>query len=295
MFVKPRVKVLLSTYNGADWLDEQLDSIFNQSGVDVDLVIRDDGSSDQTISILRKRKAKQNFELSLGLNLGPGKSFFHLIKSESCEEFIALADQDDIWSAEKLIRATKQLAELKDIPALYCSNVQFISKDNWNTKVSNLPKPEIPMCFFQNSAMGCTIVLNKKAHEVIKMSSGRNMIMHDWYIFLIIMATGKVIFDTTPRIWYRLHENQFVGWRKNRKIRTMFSLQSLREIFRQSQSISEDYSSSLSPKAREFFERLENIGHSGLAQRVVLIFKGDFISRQDFYQDLWTKIRLLFL
>lgn len=297
MPTNPRVKVLMSTYNGASWLNEQLSSIFDQTEVDVTLVIRDDGSTDDTISILKKEKEKENerFDFSVGLNLGPGKSFFELIKSVNCEDFVALSDQDDLWSSDKLSRATKQLLELNDLPALYCSNVQFISNNKWNLKVSNLPNPKLPLSLFQNSAMGCTIVFNKKAHEVIKKSSGRDMIMHDWYIFLIVLATGKVIFDSQPGISYRLHEKQFIGWRRKRTITTILSRKIFRDVFNQSQSISDEYASTLTPEAKEILGRLKSIKTSGFARRVVLVFKGNFSLRQSAYQDLWTKLRLLFL
>jgi hypothetical protein len=143
--------------------------------------------------------------------------------------------------------------------------------------------------------MGCTIVFNKKAHEVLKKSSGRDMIMHDWYIFLILMATGKVIFDPKPGIGYRLHENQFIGWRRKRSLVTILSPKIFRDVLNQSQSISDEYASTLTSEARVIFGRLKSISTSGFAKRIVLIFKGGLTLRQNFYEDFWTKLRLLFL
>ncbi len=295
MLESPRVKVLMSTYNGANFIDEQISSIFCQKGVEVDLIVRDDGSTDDTISILKKWRENHQFDFLQGTRLGPGLSFLNLIKSTNCEEYIALADQDDFWFPDRLSRATQKLSELNEFPALYCSNVQFISNDVRNLEVSNLPNPQFPLSIFQNSAMGCTIVLNKKAHEILKKSSGDRMIMHDWYIFLIILATGKVIFDTQPTIGYRIHDNQFIGWKRKRHIKTIFSRKVIREVLDQSQSIFDDYENCFTPTVIKAFERLKLVQHAGFLERIRLLLKEDFTLRDNFYMDFLVKLRLLLL
>jgi glycosyltransferase involved in cell wall biosynthesis len=295
MLESPRVKVLMSTYNGANFIDEQISSIFCQKGVEVDLIVRDDGSTDDTISILKKWRENHQFDFLQGTRLGPGLSFLNLIKSTNCEEYIALADQDDFWFPDRLSKATQKLSELNAFPALYCSNVQFISNDVRNLEVSNLPNPQFPLSIFQNSAMGCTIVLNKKAHEILKKSSGHKMIMHDWYIFLIILATGKVIFDTQPTIGYRIHDNQFIGWKRKRRIKTIFSRKVIREVLDQSQSIYDDYENCFTPTVIKAFERLKLVQKAGFLERIRLLLKEDFTLRDNFYMDFLVKLRLLLL
>lgn len=294
MVESSRVKVLISTYNGAKFIDQQMSSIFAQVGVKIDVIIRDDGSTDDTIFLLKKIQENHKFDFSEGTRFGPGASFLNLIKSEDCDEYMALSDQDDIWFPDKLFRATQKLSELNDFPALYCSNVQFISTDVRNLKVSDLPNPTFPLSFFQNSAMGCTIVFNKKAHEILKKSSGHKMIMHDWYIFLIILATGKVIFDAQPAIGYRLHENQFIGWKRKRNIKTIFSRKIFLQILEQLQSINDEFESILNPPAKKAFERLKSIRKAGFLDRIALLSKKGFRLRHNFYTDFWTKLRLLF-
>ena len=284
----------MSTYNGQTWIQEQLESIYNQINVRVEIVIRDDGSLDSTNEFLEDSSLHFGTLFHQGENVGPEKSFLNLIKSTTCEEYIALADQDDVWFPNKIFRATNLLAPFVDVPALYCSNVQFSSNDSLDSKISNLPDPALPLSLFQNSAMGCTIVFNKKAHEIIRQSSGRSMIMHDWYVFLIILTTGKVIFDPEPHISYRLHEKQFIGWKQKRNFRTFLSPEIFRQVLDQWESIHEEYEYIFTPEARDIFDVLKSIRAGGFIKRIVLLTKGDLTLRQNFYEDFWTKLRLLF-
>lgn len=94
--MKKKVIVLMSTYNGERHLVEQIESILNQEGVDVRLMIRDDGSNDKTVEIARK----YTDDVVVGDNIGFRYSFLELIKNAPEAEYYALADQDDIWLPE---------------------------------------------------------------------------------------------------------------------------------------------------------------------------------------------------
>jgi rhamnosyltransferase len=155
---EPRVKILISTYNGQDWLQEQITSLQSQIGVNIEIVIRDDGSTDRTIDILKDIGVRMKFRYYLEENVGAAKSFLRLVETQDCEEYMGFADQDDIWFPDKLKIATSKLSDFEHLPALYCSNVQFMSSGKLNGKISDLPIPGLPLNFFQNSAMGCTIV-----------------------------------------------------------------------------------------------------------------------------------------
>ena len=92
------VAVLMSTYNGENYIKEQIESIFNQKGVIVKLYVRDDGSKDRTLEILKD----YNVNLEKGTNIGYIKSFMWLIKNVPFADYYALADQDDVWDEDKL-------------------------------------------------------------------------------------------------------------------------------------------------------------------------------------------------
>ena len=92
-----KVQVLLSTYNGEKYIKEQIESILNQEGVEVSLLIRDDGSSDRTIEIVKKiSEQNNNIILFKGQNMGPARSFMDLVKKSDEVDYYAFADQDDV-------------------------------------------------------------------------------------------------------------------------------------------------------------------------------------------------------
>ncbi|MBQ4399872.1 MAG: glycosyltransferase, partial [Alphaproteobacteria bacterium] len=103
------VLVLMSTYNGEKYLKTQLDSILAQQGVNVQILVRDDGSSDGTLPILQAYAAQGKLTYYTGPNLKPAKSFMDLIYNAPQADFYAFADQDDYWLPEKLICAVNKL------------------------------------------------------------------------------------------------------------------------------------------------------------------------------------------
>ena len=99
-----KVQVLLSTYNGEKYLQEQIESIIRQEDVEISLLIRDDGSCDKTIEIIENLKRKNsNIIYYSGNNLGPARSFMDLINKSGNFDYYAFSDQDDVWKSKKLI------------------------------------------------------------------------------------------------------------------------------------------------------------------------------------------------
>ncbi len=91
------IVVLMSTYNGEKYIREQLDSIFNQEGIDVKVVVRDDGSKDTTHAILDEYKKTHELVWYTGENLKSARSFMDLIYQAPESDYYAFADQDDYW------------------------------------------------------------------------------------------------------------------------------------------------------------------------------------------------------
>ena len=109
-----KVAVIMSTYNGEKFIREQLDSILNQSYKNIELIVRDDGSKDKTVEIVKEYQAKhKNIKLFEGQNLGFVKSFFELLKLAEAD-YYAYADQDDIWIENKIELAVNSLNKLDD-------------------------------------------------------------------------------------------------------------------------------------------------------------------------------------
>ena len=122
---KPTVAVLMSTYNGENYISEQIESILSQKDVNIKLYIRDDGSEDKTLSILKQYSVLDNVKLVVdGENIGPGNSFMRLLYTYAGlegVEFFAFSDQDDIWFSNKIAIAIETLGDSGQAK-LYCSN-----------------------------------------------------------------------------------------------------------------------------------------------------------------------------
>ena len=211
------ITVLMSTYNGEKYLREQLDSIFLQKNVKLKLLVRDDGSTDNTMQILQEYRQKYS-DLEIwtdGKNLKPCKSFFYLIQNAPETEYYALADQDDIWDCDKLETAIDRLKRYsQEIPALYYSNLRIVDeKDVFYRNSHEMPA----ICRNKNEyltdmkATGCTIVYNRALAELIHNRIPDEFTMHDAFLYIIASIFGNVIYDFEPHIDYRQHGDNSIG------------------------------------------------------------------------------------
>jgi glycosyltransferase involved in cell wall biosynthesis len=195
---------------------EQVESILEQQSVQTQLLIRDDGSTDGTQQILASLVLKHaNISVTYGINIGVVKSFMALLTSVPPHAaFIAFADQDDIWRPDKLIQAVNQLNQLSG-PVLYCSIYNAVDENAQLLWVSKPPPRAITFsnAIVQNITTGCTIVLNKDLSQLMKASQvdTTKIIMHDWWAYLVATCFGKVIFDSTPTLFYRQHQGNVIG------------------------------------------------------------------------------------
>lgn len=217
-----RVIVLMSTYNGEKYLRQQIDSILAQEKVEIELVIRDDGSSDTTIEILKDYSSKYpNVSYYQGKNLKPCKSFMELIRNDYCADYYALADQDDVWDKDKLYVATKMLSEIdSDEPAMYYSNLRIVDADlNFCRKSHSYPLVAVTRFepLVENLATGCTIVYNKQLHDLLVKNVVDHFSMHDTWIYMTASIFGRTVYDFEPHISYRQHDNNVVGTYKKAK------------------------------------------------------------------------------
>lgn len=218
-----KILVLCSTYNGEKYVLEQVESVLSQVGVDVDLLIRDDGSQDGTMQLLKKLKLKhQNIRIIEGENVGCSCSFMELL-SEAHEkfndyDFYAFCDQDDVWLPQKLSEAVEKLKSRDSgKPGLYLGSYQMV--DSNLTPIST-PKrhPTLDMisAMVSNPATGCTMVFNKKLLEDVAVKTPSYIIMHDYWVYLVCLAEcGFVYYDNVPYILYRQHEHNVIGGKKD--------------------------------------------------------------------------------
>ena len=216
---QPEVAVLLCTFNGSDFLAEQLDSIRTQQGVSVRLFVSDDGSTDGTWEILRAAQQSQDFP-GMHLRRGPGSGSTQNFLSLVCDEeiiadYYCFADQDDIWDCGKLARAVAKLQPCgTGTAALYCGRTRSLSADGRVTGLSPLFKrrPGFVNALIQNIGGGNTMVMNNPARALLVQAGSRDVVSHDWWSYLLISgAGGAVIYDPQPYVSYRQHAGNQVG------------------------------------------------------------------------------------
>lgn len=213
------VLVLMSSYNGEKYIEDQIDSILNQTGCNVTLRVRDDGSTDSTCIILEKYKNEGKLTWYTGENLRPAKSFLNLISTSPKDyEYYAFADQDDVWKCNKLESAIIYLRNIAG-PAIYCCNAELVDSNmkSMNQLCNNyVLHPNFTGVLLGGGIQGATMVLNNKlAINLIGKSITETIKMHDYYISSVCFAIGgTVIYDHRPFLLYRQHENNVLGVNK---------------------------------------------------------------------------------
>lgn len=208
------VAILLATYNGSEYIREFLDSLIAQTYTDYKLIVRDDGSTDDTLEIIRSYLPGIDCEfIEANARLGPAKSFFELLTLINDDfDFYFFADQDDYWHKSKIERAVDKLSAEKENAALYCSRLEYVDENLVHIKYSIIPRVvALENALVENIATGCTIALTRPARRLIVGHPPSRIIMHDWWFYIVIVAFGKVIYDGFPSIKYRQHSNNTIG------------------------------------------------------------------------------------
>jgi glycosyltransferase involved in cell wall biosynthesis len=206
------VTILLCTFNGERFLAHRLDSLERQTFKNWKLIASDDGSSDQTKSILhafRKSFAPGKVKIIDGPRRGAPANFLFLACGKNlASDYYAFCDQDDVWEADKLARAIGVLEQTGlGVPALYGSRTSLIDETGKTTGFSPLfPKtPTFRSALVQSIAGGNTMVFNQKACELLAFCGADiNVPSHDWWLYQVTSACGGCVhYDAYPSVRYR--------------------------------------------------------------------------------------------
>ena len=216
---KPAVAIVLATYNGSRFLQQQLDSIAAQTGVDWVLCWRDDGSSDDTVAIVTAFLARVRRGARVpgpAERIGPSASFLALLAHAAAvypDAIVAFADQDDVWFKNKLLRGVRGLAGVGG-PAIYCAR-QILVDEALVVLRPSAPlqtPPGFAAALTQNIATGCTVMLNPAAVALVTGSRAPSATLHDWWCYLVVTASGgRLVLDQEPSMLYRQHGANMIG------------------------------------------------------------------------------------
>ena len=215
-----KIDILLATYNGSKYLHEQLDSILSQSYENINVIIRDDGSSDNTVMIIKEYEQKDNrvklLSDNLG-NLGFVRNFEELMKN-STSEYLMFSDQDDIWYNNKVETSYKRIKAIeekngKSCPILVHTNSKIM---NYEIRTKSLfisdcaKNSSFENSFFNFFVQGSTMLINGSLkREALPFS--KEVYLHDRYLHLIAEFIGIRSYIDVPTMDYRQHSNNEIG------------------------------------------------------------------------------------
>lgn len=215
----PSVAILMCTYNGELYLKEQLDSIQTQDYQDWILYVSDDGSTDQTLTILKSYQTlwgKDKLHILKGPRRGFQYNFMSLISNIKIHaDFYMLCDQDDVWLPTKITAAITHLKiQDQSRPQLYCGRTSYVSK-----KLKFIEHSELflrPRSFHnaivQSIAGGNTMAYNNALKKIVSLFPEIKIISHDWWLYILCeLSGGKTYYDINSYILYRQHERSLIG------------------------------------------------------------------------------------
>jgi glycosyltransferase involved in cell wall biosynthesis len=238
------IDILLATYNGEKYLNQQIDSILAQTCQDWQLLIRDDCSSDNTTGIIKnytsKFPDKIRFIEDCKRHLGLAQNFAALLKSAQ-SNYIMFCDQDDVWLPNKIELTLNAMKEAEQnspgLPLLVHTDLRLVdetlktvAQSFWElNKISPQDDCRLKKIIYRNVVTGCTMMINKKAKD-ISAPIPKQARLHDWWIAVNVAKNGRIIHIPVQTILYRQHSGNIIGARKYRKLSAVFSTKTLNGI-----------------------------------------------------------------
>ena len=223
------VDILLATYNGERYLDQQITSILEQQYGNWRLIIRDDGSTDSTLQIISKYAQSYPEKIQLlddtSGRLGPSGSFDKLLQF-STAPYIAFCDQDDVWLPGKLQLLKNHMVQVEnrygsEFPVLVHTDLEVVD-EGLNTladsfwlfqKINPSKMQSLERLLVQNCVTGCATMVNRPlVNCALPIPPGA--IMHDWWLALLAVSLGKIESIDTATVRYRQHTGNDTGAKK---------------------------------------------------------------------------------
>jgi len=219
-----QINILLATYNGAPYLDEQLDSLFNQTYTKWHLFIHDDNSSDDSVEIIKRYSEQYPEKITLiddNISYNSASANFSSLLRHVTTKYVMFCDQDDIWLSTKIALTVEKMQALEvsfpNEPLLVHTDLTVVDEElktiadsYWDYQHLHPSALSLNKMLVQNVITGCTIMINKKLYTKA-LPIPDNAIMHDWWLGLVASSFGQIYHITTPTILYRQHSNNDTG------------------------------------------------------------------------------------
>lgn len=230
--IDTEVVILMATYNGERYIKKQLQSLLNQSFRNWKLVIRDDGSDDNTVFIINeciKGESRVIFTQNNTSKRGSCSNFSYLfswIQGRISFKYLMFSDQDDIWLPNKIfqsITALKNLEAYSKGPNMVYGKLTIIDNNDvaLETTLAIRKKPSFGSTLSQNTIFGCTIMMNRQLFSLIS-SIPDDAENHDYWVSLVATAYDCVHYMDNDIIFYRQHDRNVTGGLKMRTLRSRY-------------------------------------------------------------------------
>lgn len=310
--MNPKITVLLSTYNGEHYLQEQLDSLFAQSCKDFEIIARDDGSTDNSLAIL---KTYAITVLETKENLGAKKSFEALLEfalETQKSDYFMFCDQDDVWEREKIEKSYVKIQEIEknhvDMPVLVHTDLKVVDAklsavygSFWEYEHIIPSHNSFHRLLMQNTITGCTMIINKKlAQQCLPIPEAS--IMHDWWIGLVASQFGVIGYIQEATINYRQHSSNTIGAKKFTHL-TVFKkawdvlfrknlyLKHLHSNLAQAKAFLDTYESKLDQETKEMLHDFTHIEEKNFWQKRGILLKYNLL-KQGYIRNIGLFVKI---
>jgi len=291
-----KIDILLSTFNGEKYIKELIDSLMKQTITDWRLLIRDDGSLDNTIKIISEY-AKNNpdkivFAEDKEKHLGACQSFARILELADAD-YIMFCDQDDVWLEDKVEITFNKMQEIerefRDKPILVHTdlkvvdqNLRIISESMWRYQKLQPERKSLNYLLVQNNVTGCTMMINKKLKELV-LSIPQEAMVHDWWMALIASALGEIGIVNESTILYRQHGKNDIGAKKyslkyflarnfySKKAKELFS-----KVLKQSKVFQKTYDERMDESGKKIVSCFSSLIEQPIYERIRSILKYRF-------------------
>ncbi len=214
----PTITILLCTYNGARFIASQLSSIENQCHQNWRLLVSDDGSTDETLGIVRDfaRRVPNDVEVRAGPGQGPCANFLSLAADPAVTgDYFSFCDQDDLWHPNKLTRALQWLESVPDgMPAAYGARTRLVDVEGHAIGHSPHFRKETSFAnaLVQSISGANTMLFNRTAKWLLERGGPVAAVSHDWWVYQLVCGAGGVMrYDSEAHIDYRQHPGNQIG------------------------------------------------------------------------------------
>ena len=292
------IAIIMATYNGEKYVSEQIDSILASSYQDFELFIYDDGSADDTVSILKdyERRYPEKVHVKRNeVNLGHRMNFIHAL-SITTADYIMFSDQDDVWKPGKVAITLKRMRHMeaqlgKEIPLAVFTDAVVVDQDLNTLNASffcsghlNPCKTDLPHLLMENKLIGCTVMVNAALRRVLQSKPlPQKARFHDWWLALIAASYGKIGYVREGPLLYRQHGGNVVGdtgfyaYVKSRMSNLIKQQEALALSYEQADEFLSLYGDTLPQEKQEILSHFAKLREKSFLERRLLLLHYGFL------------------